>query len=426
MRITAQAIIHFAERHAERARELAAQETDPRRRAELERIAAVCAHVPAHAPRDFWEALQYYWFVHLGVTIELNPWDAFNPGHLDHHLEPFYQHGIAEGALTRDQAEELLQCLWIKFNNQPAPPKVGITAEESNTYTDFAQINTGGVRPDGSDAVNEVTYLMLDVIEDMRLLQPSSSIQVSKKNPNQFIKRAAYIIKSGFGQPSVFNHDVVVQEMLRVGKSIEDARNGGTSGDDVFSATGTLSALTEGGSLVVGGTTGESATLTRDEHAELIERAAELAAGRLPVIAGTGSNSTAQTIELSCAVGGADISAYLLVVPYYNKPTQEGLYRHYRAVAEAVDIDQILYNVPGRTAVDMQPETVARLAEIDNIIGVKEATGQVDRIVRLRALVPEGFAIYSGDDATAREAILRGADGDISVTANVARRVSRC
>jgi pyruvate formate-lyase/glycerol dehydratase family glycyl radical enzyme len=230
MRITAQAIIHFAERHAERARELAAQETDPRRRAELERIAAVCAHVPAHAPRDFWEALQYYWFVHLGVTIELNPWDAFNPGHLDHHLEPFYQHGIAEGALTRDQAEELLQCLWIKFNNQPAPPKVGITAEESNTYTDFAQINTGGVRPDGSDAVNEVTYLMLDVIEAMRLLQPSSSIQVSKKNPDRFIKRAAQIIRTGFGQPSVFNTDVVVQELIRQGKSVLDARAGGTSG----------------------------------------------------------------------------------------------------------------------------------------------------------------------------------------------------
>ncbi len=230
MRIAAQALIRFAERHAERARDLAAQESDPQRRAELERIARICSHVPAHAPRDFWEALQYYWFVHLGVVTELNPWDAFSPGHLDHHLELFYLAGLADGTLTREQAEELLQCLWIKFNNQPAPPKVGVTAEESNTYTDFAQVNTGGVRPDGSDAVNEVTYLLLDVIEEMRLLQPSSSIQVSKKNPDRFVKRAAEIIRTGFGQPSAFNADVVVQELLRQGKSVLDARAGGTSG----------------------------------------------------------------------------------------------------------------------------------------------------------------------------------------------------
>ncbi len=230
MRIAAQAVIRFAERHADKACELAQAESDPQRRAELERIAAVCAHVPAHAPRDFYEALQAYWFVHLGVTIELNPWDAFNPGHLDQHLEPFYQQGIADGTLTRDQAEELLQCFWIKFNNQPAPPKVGVTAAESSTYTDFAQINTGGVRLDGSDAVSDVTYLILDVIEAMRLLQPSSSIQVSKKNPDRFVKRAARIIRTGFGQPSVFNTDVIVQELIRQGKSVADARRGGTSG----------------------------------------------------------------------------------------------------------------------------------------------------------------------------------------------------
>jgi formate C-acetyltransferase len=174
--------------------------------------------------------LQYYWFVHLGVTTELNPWDAFNPGKLDQHLYPFYRQGLEEGRLTREQAEELLQCLWVKFNNQPAPPKVGVTAAESSTYTDFAQINTGGVKADGSDAVNEVTYLILDVIEEMRLLQPSSSIQVSKRSPDRFIQRAARIIRTGFGQPSVFNTDLVVQELVRVGKSIADARNGGTSG----------------------------------------------------------------------------------------------------------------------------------------------------------------------------------------------------
>jgi pyruvate formate-lyase/glycerol dehydratase family glycyl radical enzyme len=230
MQVAAGAVVRFAERHAERARELAQQEPDPQRRAELEQIAAVCSHVPAHAPRDLWEAIQAYWFVHLGVTVELNPWDAFCPGHLDQHLYPFYQQGLAGSSLTRDQAEELLHCLWIKFNNQPAPPKVGVTAAESSTYTDFAQINLGGVRPDGSDAVNNLTYLMLDVIEEMRLLQPSSSIQVSKKNPDHFVKRAAQIIRTGFGQPSVFNSDLIVQELVRMGKTVADARAGGSSG----------------------------------------------------------------------------------------------------------------------------------------------------------------------------------------------------
>jgi len=230
MRLCARAIIRFAERHAEKARHLVASEPDPQRRQELERIAEVCTWVPAHAPRDFWEALQYYWFVHLGVTTELNPWDSFNPGKLDQHLYPFYRQGLEDGTLTRQSAEELLQCFWIKFNNQPAPPKVGVTAEESGTYTDFAQINIGGVKEDGSDAVNEVSFLLLDVVEEMRLLQPSSSIQVSKKSPDRFVKRAGRIIRTGFGQPSIFNTDAVVQELVRQGKSVVDARNGGTSG----------------------------------------------------------------------------------------------------------------------------------------------------------------------------------------------------
>jgi pyruvate formate-lyase/glycerol dehydratase family glycyl radical enzyme len=230
MDLAADALIRFAERHAEKARELAQQEPDPQRKLELEHIAQVCSRIPAHAPQNFWEALQYYWFVHLGVTYELNPWDAFCPGRLDQHLFPFYQRGLEEGTMTRDQAEELLQCFWVKFNNQPAPPKVGVTAAESSTYTDFAQINTGGLREDGSDGVNEVTYLILDVIEQMRLLQPSSSIQVSKKNPDQFVKRAGRIIRTGFGQPSVFNADLIVQELVRMGKSVADARNGGSSG----------------------------------------------------------------------------------------------------------------------------------------------------------------------------------------------------
>jgi formate C-acetyltransferase len=230
MRICAEALIRFAERHAEKARAMAEQESDPQRKAELERIAQVCSHVPAHAPRDFWEALQYYWFVHLGVTTEMNPWDSFNPGRLDQHLYPFYRRGLDEGTLTAEQAEELLQCFWVKFNNQPAPPKVGVTAAESGTYTDFAQINSGGLKEDGSDGVNEVTFLVLDVIEEMRLVQPSSSIQVSKKNPDRFIKRATKIIRTGFGQPSVFNCDLIVQELVRMGKSVADARDGGSSG----------------------------------------------------------------------------------------------------------------------------------------------------------------------------------------------------
>ena len=230
MAISAEAVIELAHRHADEALAQAEREADPGRRAELERIAAVCRHVPEHPPRDFHEALQAYWFVHLGVTLELNPWDAFSPGKLDQHLLPYYERGLAEGTLTREGAEELLQCLWIKFNNQPAPPKVGVTAEESGTYTDFAQINLGGVRPDGSDGVNDVTWLLLDVVEEMRLLQPSASIHVSRKNPDAFIKRAGRIIRTGFGQPSVFNNDLVVQELLRQGKTILDARQGGTSG----------------------------------------------------------------------------------------------------------------------------------------------------------------------------------------------------
>ncbi len=230
MDIAADALIRFGERHSEKARELAAEESDPQRKAELERIAEVCARVPAHAPRDFWEALQYYWFVHLGVITELNGWDSFNPGRLDQHLYPFYHQGLDEGVLSKEQARELLQAFWVKFNNQPAPPKVGVTAEESGTYTDFALINTGGVKEDGSDGVNDLSYLILDVIEEMRILQPSSMVQISKKSPDRFLKRALEIVKTGFGQPSIFNTDVIVQELMRQGKAVEDARNGGASG----------------------------------------------------------------------------------------------------------------------------------------------------------------------------------------------------
>ena len=230
MRLAARALIRYAERHAEEAGRLALVEPDPVRRAELLEIAATCARVPAEAPRNFREALQAYWFCHLGVITELNTWDAFNPGRLDQHLYPFYRRDLEAGILTEAQARELLQCFWIKFSNQPAPPKVGVTAEESGTYTDFANINLGGLRPDGADGVNDLSYLLLEVIDEMRLLQPSSNIQLSQKSPDRFLLKACEVIRKGWGQPSVFNADLVVEELLRQGKSIEDARCGGTSG----------------------------------------------------------------------------------------------------------------------------------------------------------------------------------------------------
>jgi formate C-acetyltransferase len=230
MSIAIGALLTLARRYSEKANALALEEKDPKRKFELHTIAEICCRVPAHAPRNFWEALQAYWFVHLGVITELNPWDAFNPGRLDQHLYPFYKKGIEDGSLTKEQAREFLQCFWVKFNNQPAPPKVGVTAAESSTYTDFANINNGGLTADGSDGVNEVTYLILEVIDEMQLVQPSSNIQVSTKNPDEFIKEAVRIIRKGRGQPSVFNADTIVEEMLRQGKSLEDARCGGTSG----------------------------------------------------------------------------------------------------------------------------------------------------------------------------------------------------
>jgi len=230
MHMAADALIQHAERHTRKAEKMASHEKNEKRKKELEEIARICRRIPAHAPENFWEALQYYWFVHLGVIIELNGWDAFNPGRLDQHLYPFYRDGLKDGSLTKEKARELLQAFWIKFNNQPAPPKVGVTAEESSTYTDFALINTGGVTPDGMDAVNELSYLILDVVEEMRILQPSSAIQVSRKNPDAFIRRALKILKTGFGQPSIFNTEAIVQELVRQGKSLEDARNGGASG----------------------------------------------------------------------------------------------------------------------------------------------------------------------------------------------------
>jgi formate C-acetyltransferase len=209
---------------------MAAGESNPQRAAELRKIAEVCRWVPANAPRTFHEAIQMYWFVHLGTITELNGWDAMNPGHFDQHLAPFYETELAAGTLTREQAKELISCFWIKVNNHPAPPKVGITARESGTYNDFTNINIGGVTSDGKDGVSEVSYLMLEVIEELHVLQPGNSVHISSKTPDRFLNAACKVIRQGHGYPSVFNPDVYIVEMLRQGKSLQDAREGGCSG----------------------------------------------------------------------------------------------------------------------------------------------------------------------------------------------------
>ena len=230
MAISCDAVILFAERHADLAEEMAANEKDERRAAELRKIAEVCRHVPANKPRNLWEAIQMYWFVHLGTITELNGWDAMNPGHFDQHLTPFYEKEIAEGSLTREEAKELLCCFWIKVNNQPAPPKVGITARESGTYNDFTNINIGGVKRDGSDGTSELSYMMLEIVEELHILQPGNSVHVAKVTPDDFLHAAVKVIRQGHGYPSVFNPDTYIQEMVRQGKSLEDAREGGCSG----------------------------------------------------------------------------------------------------------------------------------------------------------------------------------------------------
>lgn len=230
MDIACDAAIIFANRHAELAEEMADSEKDPRRKAELLKIADVCRHVPANAPRDFHEAIQTYWFTHLGTITELNGWDAMSPGHFDLHLRPFYEQGIADGSLDREKAKELLSCFWIKVNNTPAPPKVGVTAAESGTYNDFTQINLGGISEDGSDGANDVSYIILDVLDELQLLQPQVSVHISSKTSDRFLRHACKVMRRGSGYPSAFNAEAVFMEQLGMGKTVEDARTGGTSG----------------------------------------------------------------------------------------------------------------------------------------------------------------------------------------------------
>ncbi|UCH70381.1 MAG: formate C-acetyltransferase/glycerol dehydratase family glycyl radical enzyme, partial [Candidatus Bathyarchaeota archaeon] len=238
MEICCDSIMDFALRHTELAKEIAKKEADAQRRRELEKIAENCSRVPAHAPKTFWEALQMYWFVHLCVTLETNTWDSFNPGRLDINLYPFYKSDIDEERLTREEAKELLKCFWIKFNNQPAPPKVDVTMEQSATYQDFATLNLGGVDKYGNDAVNELSYLALEVENELRVMQPNTCVQISSTNPDKFLEKALEIIRTGHPKPSIFNTDIIIQEQLRQGKSIEEARLGGPSGCVTISAFG--------------------------------------------------------------------------------------------------------------------------------------------------------------------------------------------
>ena len=230
MLIACDAIMILGRRYGELARKLAAEGQDEQRKKELLQIAANCDVVPAHRPETFHQAIQTYWFTHLAVTTELNPWDAYSPGHFDQHLGPFYERDTQAGILTREQALELMECLWVKFYNQPAPPKVGITLKESSTYTDFANINTGGVTPEGEDGVNEVSYIILDCMDDLQLVQPNSNVQISRKNPRRFLKRACEISRKGWGQPAFYNTEAIIQELMNAGKTLEDARKGGCSG----------------------------------------------------------------------------------------------------------------------------------------------------------------------------------------------------
>ena len=238
MRLVCEGMIIFGKRYAALAREMGQND-----------LAAVFDVVPAHAPQTFRQALQMYWLTHIGVTIEMNNWDAYSPGKLDQHLEPFYNKEIQEKTLTRETAKELLEALWVQFNNQPAPPKVGITLKESATYTDFCNINTGALRPDGTCGVSGISYLILEAMDEMRLLQPSSNVQISKKSPEHFLRKAIEISKKGWGQPAFYNSDAIVQELLNMGKTLEDAWDSGiasgcvetgTAGKEAFVLTGYL------------------------------------------------------------------------------------------------------------------------------------------------------------------------------------------
>jgi formate C-acetyltransferase len=230
MKISCEGIIMFAERHSKMAQEMAANTTNIKRKSELSAIAKICKKVPFHKPDTLHEALQMYWFIHLGTIMELNGWDSMNPGHIDQHVNDFYLNDKEIGIIDEDRAKELIECFLIKFNNQTAPPKVGVTAEESGTYNDFTNINLGGLKRDGSSGTNECSYIFLDAIDELHLLQPGNNLQLSENTPDAFFFKVMKVIKKGYGYPSVFNADGVVKQLTNQGKNLEDSREGGCSG----------------------------------------------------------------------------------------------------------------------------------------------------------------------------------------------------
>ena len=212
--LSCQAVIDYAHRYAELAEQMAYQCQDPTRKQELLQIASNCTRVPEKGARNFYEACQSFWFVQQLIQMESSG-HSISPGRFDQYMYPFYKADLEAGRITEDEAQELLECLWVKFNNQPAPPKVGITLKESSTYTDFANINTGGITEDGKDGVNEVSYMILDCMDEMKLLQPSSNVQISRKTPRKFLKRACEISRKGWGQPAFYNTEAEVEAFLK-------------------------------------------------------------------------------------------------------------------------------------------------------------------------------------------------------------------
>ncbi len=230
MAITCDGMMAYANRYAELLEEKASLETDASRKKELEKMADVCRNVPANKPRDLWEVLQMSWFMHIGVITESNGWDACNPGHIDRHFFPYYKKSLEDGLLDKASAKELLCAWWIKYNNHPAPAKYGVSALESGTYNDFVNISLGGITKDGKDAVNDLSYLFLEILDEIEFIQPQVHVLLSRMNPEHFLKEACRVIRKGRGFPAMFNAEAIIEQQLRTGKTISDARGGGICG----------------------------------------------------------------------------------------------------------------------------------------------------------------------------------------------------
>ncbi len=230
MAITCDGMMIYAARYADLLEEKASQTTDAKRKKELEKMADVCRRVPADPPRDLWEVLQMSWFMHIGVVTESNGWDACNPGHIDRHFYPYYERSLEQGLLDKDSAKELLCAWWIKYNNHPAPAKYGVSALESGTYNDFVNISLGGVTKDGRDAVNDLSYIFLEILDEIEFIQPQVHVLLSRMNPEHFLKEACRVIRKGRGFPAMFNAEAIIAQQLRVGKTMSDARGGGICG----------------------------------------------------------------------------------------------------------------------------------------------------------------------------------------------------